>query len=105
MSSESSETPDMTGEISVDIMKGMFSGSLGNSFLKNAFKFNNHVTCSTSSNIDYKTNEQERQRNGQVEIIEDNAVSVLKHTHSLVPGVRSSFKEKEWSFFVGWWSD
>ena len=109
MSNETLNPLFVSNKKSVQNAEGLFSRTLGNSIIYSVFGVSHGAARMTSSDFDkYGTNghEQTQQtRNPDSICIEENQLPVLQNTSLVVPTVRRFTKEKEWSFFVGWWSD
>ena len=107
MSNETFNTSFVSNKSSVQSAEGLFSRTLGNSIIHSVFGVSHGAACMTSSDFaKYGTNGHEQmQQTGSHNPIEENQSPVLQNTSLVVPAVRRFTKEKEWSFFVGWWSD
>ena len=107
MSNETFNPLFVSNKSSLQNAEGLFSRTLGNSIIHSVFGISHCAACMTASDFaKYGTDgHQQLHQTGNPDSIEENQLPVLQNTSLVVPAVRRFTKEKEWSFFVGWWSD
>ena len=99
--------PSFVSNSSFKNAEGLFSRTLGDVILHSVFGFSHSAACMTSSDCTKcdRNGHEQIQQTGNLDFIGENQLPVLQNTSLVVPAVRRFTKEKEWSFFVGWWSD
>lgn len=89
------------GEISIDPVDGLFSWNLGSNFWWNAFSLKHSVVCWTqpkyASSKDWSGVKDQKH----------DTMPISSDTNSVLPSqIHSQFHvEREWSFFLSWWTD